>query len=506
VKPRARSAARRASSVRPTIAVIGAGVGGIACAAHLARAGYAVRVFEKNARPGGRLDHFWRGGHHFDTGPTLLILPLVYRAEFERLGGSFDEALDLERVDPTYTLVFDDGTRLSLTSEASAMQRQLEAIEPGSHSAYQRYMAQGAGHYAAAMAHLVDRQPSLPADLVSAHVLPLLRLLPSFRGHYATAGALFDDPRLRAAFTFQDIYMGLSPFEAPALFSLLPYSELAHGVWFPRGGMYRVVEALMDLALDAGVEFEFDAPVRRIVASEHAAKTVLLEDGRTIPTNAVVANADLPYVYRELLPANGDGRRLERLRFSCSVISFFWGVDGRVDELGPHTLFLSDAYRENFDSIDRRHTLAANPSLYLHAPAHIDPSLAPPGQDTLTAIVPVGHMVEEGVQDWPALRDRARAAVLARLQAFGVTNLEARLKFEVNYTPLSWRRRYNLMKGATHGLSHTLSQMAYFRPGNRHSHLDNVYFVGASTHPGTGVPTALISARLTAERLASELA
>ena len=141
----------------------------------------------------------------------------------------------------------------------------------------------------------------------------------------------------------------------------------------------------------------------------------------------------------------------------------------------------------------------------MHAPAHIDPSQAPPGQDTLTAIVPVGHLDENAGQDWPALRHRARRAVLSRLANLGVTDLEAHLKFEVNYTPLSWRKRYNLVKGATHGLSHTLTQMAYFRPANRHPRLRKVYFVGASTHPGTGVPTALISGRLTAERLAREV-
>jgi phytoene desaturase len=436
----------------------------------------------------------------------LLVLPLVYQAEFERLGASLFDILDLQRIDPTYRLVFDDGSQLALSSDAEAMRRQLEAREPGSHAAFQRYMAEGAAHYDLAMRRLADRQPRLAADLFSAHVLILLANLSSFLPHFPRVRTYFDDPRLQAAFTFQDIYMGLSPFEAPALYSMMPYSELAHGVWFPRGGMYRIVEALMDIARAAGVTFDFDSPVDQIVADGREARTLVLADGRRIPAAAVVANADLPYVYRELLPPDGAAGRLGRKRFSCSVISFFWGVDRPVEQLGPHTLFLTDAYRENFDSIDRRHTLAADPSLYVHAPAHIDPSLAPPGQDTLTAIVPVGHLVDDDSQDWAALRDQARQAVFTRLHAIGVLDLQDHLKFEVNYTPLSWRKRYNLMKGATHGLSHTLTQMAYFRPRNRHARLRNVYFVGASTHPGTGVPTAMISARLTAERLALELA
>jgi phytoene desaturase len=486
------------------VAIVGAGIGGIATAAHLARLGFRVRVFEKNARPGGRLDHFWRDGHHFDTGPTLLVLPLVYQTEFERLGSSLTEALDLQRVDPTYRLVFDDGRQLALTSDDRAMHDQLEAIEPGSYAAFRRYLKEGGEAYRTAMELLVDREPRLLPDLLSPRALALARQIPSFLPHYSRVRTYFDDPRLQAAFTFQDIYMGLSPFEAPALFSMMPYSELAHGVWFPRGGMYRIVEALMRLARAAGVEFEFDCPVRRILVDGDSASALLLEDGRRVPAAAVVANADLPYVYMQLLPPDGRAKRLARKRYSCSVISFFWGVDRVVEGLGPHTLFLTDDYRDNFDSLDRRHGLAENPSLYVHAPARLDPSLAPPGQDTLTAIVPVGHLDENAGQDWSTLRQRARSQVLRRLADLGVADLETHLKFEVNFTPLSWRRRYNLVKGATHGLSHTLTQMAYFRPSNRHPRLHNVYFVGASTHPGTGVPTALISARLTAERLAAD--
>jgi phytoene desaturase len=500
-EPRARTRRRAAAPV----VIVGAGVGGIAAATHLARQGFRVRVFEKNARPGGRLDHFWRDGHHFDTGPTLLILPLVYQAEFERLGASLGAVLDLQRVDPTYRLVFDDGRQLALTSDHAEMRRQLEAFEPGSYDGYRRYLGEGEAAYRLAMERLVNRQPDLSADLLSSFALSLLREFRAFLPHYPRMQGYFDEPRLKAAFTFQDIYMGLSPFEAPALYSMMPYSEIVHGVWFPRGGMYRIVEALMEIAVAAGVEFEFNQPVGSIATDDGSAEAVLLEDGRRIPATAIIANADLPYVYERLLPGDRGAAGLAKKRYSCSVISFFWGIDRPVDSLGPHTLFLTDDYRGNFDALDRRHSLADDPCLYVHAPAHIDGSLAPAGQDTLTAIVPVGHLDSGAEQDWEALRARARRAVLRRLAALGEPDLEPHIKFEVNFTPLSWQKRYNLVKGATHGLSHTLTQMAYFRPPNRHPRLHNVYFAGASTHPGTGVPTALISGRLTAERLARDL-
>jgi phytoene desaturase len=315
----------------------------------------------------------------------------------------------------------------------------------------------------------------------------------------------FDDPRLKAAFTFQDVYMGLSPFEAPATFSMMPYTELAHGVWYPRGGMLRIVDALMEIALRAGVEFEFDASVERIDVNGTRARGVILTDGRRLKADAVLANADLPYVYKNLLPLDGQAKRLSRKRFSCSVISFFWGVDKQYATLGPHTLFLASDYRENFASIIRDLDLPANPSLYVHAPARLDSSMAPAGEDTLTAIVPVGHMSENGEQDWGELRDKAREQVFRRLAILGITDLESHIKFETTFTPLSWRKRYNLMKGSTHGLCHNLTQLGYFRPRNRHSNYHNLYFAGASTHPGTGIPTAMVSGRLAAQRIADDL-
>ncbi len=489
----------------PSVIVIGAGIGGIAAAAHLARHGLHVTVLEKNSRAGGRCDHFNHDGHHFDSGPTLLVMPLLYEAEFSALGASLRKALDLQRVDPTYHLVFDDGSQLALSSDAVAMQTQLESIEPGSFSGFQRYVEEGGRHYQLAMQRLVNRDFRKASDFFTLRNIPLIYQLKPLIPHYAHMSAFFDDPRLKAAFTFQDVYMGLSPFEAPATFSMMPYTELAHGVWYPRGGMSQVVRALMEIAVEAGVEFRFDTPVRRIEIEGSRAGGVFLADGRWCRADAVLANADLPYVYKDMLPQGGMAQRVEHKRFSCSVISFFWGVDKPYEALGPHTLFLADDYRENFESIDQDLTLPENPSLYVHAPARLDPAMAPIGQDTLTAIVPVGHLSENGGQDWSELRDRARREVFRRLATLGITDLKDHIKFEVTYTPLSWRKRYNLMKGATHGLCHNLTQLGYFRPSNRHPRYHNLYFAGASTHPGTGVPTALVSGRLAAERMLDEL-
>jgi phytoene desaturase len=414
------------------------------------------------------------------------------------------ERLDLQRVDPTYHLVYDDGSQLALTSDLKTMQEQLETIQPGSFQGFLRYLQEGERHYQLVLDKLVNRNFRKGSDLFNFQNLALIYRLKPLINHYRNMAAYFDEPRLKSAFTFQDIYTGLSPFEAPATFSMMPYTELAHGVWYPKGGMYGVVEALTELARQAGVEFLLNSAVERIDVNTMHARGVLLADGSRLDANVVLANADLPYVYQKLLPQDGMAKALTRKQYSCSAISFFWGVDQPYEELGPHTLFLADDYRDNFERIQEL-GLPANPSLYIHAPARLDPSMSPFGQDTLTAIVPVGHLNENDEQKWDKLRDEARQQVFRRLRTLGINDFESHIKFEETYTPLTWRKRYNLVKGSTHGLSHRLTQMAYFRPSNRHPRYKNLYFVGASTHPGTGMPTAMVSGRLVTERIREEL-
>ncbi len=487
-----------------SVVIIGAGVGGICAAINLARQGYRVTVFEKNPHPGGRCDWIERDGHHFDTGPTLVVMHKLYEAEFAALGTPITELLDLQRVDPSYRLVFDDGSQLRLTDNMQSLKDQLESIEPGAFQGFLRYHKEGERHYRLAMEKLVNREFRTFSDFFNFGNLPLIFQLKALVKHYANMSAYFSEPRLRTAFSFQDVYMGLSPFEAPATFSLMPYTEMEHGVWYPKGGMYSIVEALMELARVAGVEFVFDTTVEQVVIEGDRVARLEVEHDQQVRADVYLANADLPYVYHELLPQDGLAQRIERKQFSCSVISFFWGVDKPYPALGPHTLFLADDYRENFETIIHQLGLPTNPSLYIHAPARLDPSMAPPGEDTLIAIVPVGHLSQNNDQEWDALTEEARRQIFRRLSTLGINDLAAHIKFETSFTPLSWKKRYNLMKGSTHGLSHNLTQLAYLRPSNRHPHYHNLYFVGASTHPGTGLPTAMISGRLVAQRILDE--
>jgi phytoene desaturase len=496
-------------NTQPRAIIIGAGLGGLAAAARLAQQGYHVTVLEKNATPGGRCGQLIRAGHRFDTGPTLLLMREVFAETYAALGERMVDHLDLRRIDPTYRVRFDDGLELALTSDQDEMREQLEAIEPGSYDGLQRYLTEGERHYHLALEHFVGRNFNSLAGYFSPANLPLLFQMHALTKHYANIGRFLHDPRLKAAFTFQDMYLGLSPFDAPATYSMLAYTELAGGVWFPMGGLYRVVESLAALAQAQGVDFSYNTLVQQILVSEDRATGVRLQDGSQINAELVIANADLPYVYRCLLNEadprdRAEAERLQHLQYTSSSLMFYWGMDRVYPQLNTHNVFLSGDYQASFESIFAERNLPGSPSFYVHAPARVDPIAAPAGEDTLYVLVPVGRLDAQRPQDWEALAFRARQAVLHRLAQHGLADLANHIKFEVQVSPRDWKRRYHLENGAGFGLSHNFAQVGYLRPHNRHARYGNLYFVGSSTHPGAGLPMALLSARLVVERVLPE--
>jgi len=492
----------------PSAIVVGAGVGGLAAAGRLARAGFQVTILEKTDRPGGRFSVIRRDGFSFDTGPTLLLMPEYYRETYAALGERMEDHLDLERLSPNYRVHFDDGTVINLNSDVHLMHDELEALVPGSFGAYLRFLAQGHRHYTLSLDRFVGRNINSWGEFLSPGNLPLLFQLKALKRHATNTSRFFRDPRLLAAFTFQNMYLGVSPYDAMATYSLLQSTELVDGIWHPRGGMYRVIETLSDIVEGLGVTLRLDAPVARIDVEGSRATGVTLESDERLTADVVVANADLPYVYAALLPDDGTAARLSRLRYTSSALMFYWGVRGeRTERLLHHNVFLSAShYRQSFDRIFRDHTLPEAPSFYVRCASRTDAAMAPEGMDAYFVLVPVGHLDERNPQDWDALRTRAREAVLRRLAQAGLPDLESRIAFEERIGPQDYLHRWNLAKGSAFGLSHNLFQVGYFRPHNRHARYRNLYFVGASTHPGTGVPIVLISARLVVERMLSDLA
>lgn len=489
-----------------TAVIIGAGVGGLTTAVYLAREGYNVSVYEKNASPGGRCGQIIKNGFRFDLGATMLLMPGIYREVFGSLGISLEEGRDIVPLESLYKIWFDDNSFLSFTSDRNKMREQLERIEPGSYSRSESYVSKGYEIFTSSMAKLIDRNFYNLFQLVNFRNIPFLLKIKAFTPHFRYARRFFNHRHLLMAYTFQNIYVGQSPFDSPALFSMVPAAELTEGSFFPAGnGMFSIPSKLYEAAKNLNVKIFFNMPVKQIMLDGRKAKGIKLADGTSITASVVVANADLPYVYRELLPDRKISKHLDGLKYSCSAICFHWGMDRTFTELDHHNVFLSDGFRQGLDRIFREKSVGDDPSFYVHAPVRSDPSAAPAGCDALSVIVAAGHLDKRYKQDWDETVIRTRKAVISRLKRLGLDDFENHIKTEVCLTPENWENICNISRGSVFGsLGHNILQMGYFRPHNRHDKYSNIYFVGGSTHPGNGIPNVLISAKLVSERILKE--
>jgi phytoene desaturase len=482
--------------------IIGAGIAGITTAIYLAKNGYKVDIFEKNSVPGGRCGQLIREGYRFDLGATMLMMPGVYRRVFESIGISLFEDMDLQPEENLYQIYFDDKTVLTFSTDENKMRNQLEKLETGSFRQSQKYVRKGYEIFQIGINNLIGRNFDNLFQFVNFKNTGLLIKLKTYITNWAYVKKFFRHPHLRMAYTFQNIYVGQSPFNSPALFSMVPAAELTEGSFFPKGGMFSIVEKLVTSAKTNGVQFHFNSPVGEIRTNGKKAESIILHDGSEVMADVVVGNADLPYIYRSLLPDKRKSERLDRMKYSCSAICFHWGLDKVYPGLGHHSVFLSDEFREGLYAVFKDKSVGDNPCFYVHAPVRSDPSAAPQNHDALSVVVGAGHLDNYKNQDWGILKEKTRAAVIRRLEQLGLTDIEEHIKFEACYLPETWESTCNISRGSVFGsLAHNIFQMGYFRPHNQHSRYRNLYFTGGSTQPGNGIPNVLLSAKLTSERI-----
>ena len=485
---------------RTTVALIGAGVGGLSAAARLAAQGFSVEVYEQGATPGGRCGLHEDAGYRFDLGPTLLLMPEVFEETFAVCGKRMADYMTLVRCDPNYRIHFRDGSAVTFTTELTQMAHELERIEAGSFRRYLEFLALGKVQYQTSLDRFVGRNfDHLGQFLTPGSLRDVLRVR-AHRFMYPEVSRRFRDPRLRAALSFQTMYLGISPYEAPAVYGLLPFAELAIGIWYPKGGMYQIALALERLCTDLGVTIHYGTPVRKVAVRDGRATGVVLDGGRHVAADVVCCNADLPWAYRNLLDAK-DTRlpRAEKLRYTSSAYMMYLGLDRRVPELEHHNVFFGRDYRASFEDIFKRFRVPEDPSFYVNVSARTDPTQAPQGRDNVYVLVPVPH--RHPTIDWRADGQRLRGQVFDRLRAIGCGDLERHVVSERHLTPEDWETTLNLDRGSAFGLSHNFFQVGPFRPKNQDPNLRNLFFVGASTQPGTGLPMVMLSARLVTERI-----
>ena len=482
--------------------VIGAGLGGLAAAVRLRHRGFAVTVVERHAEPGGRCGLWESQGFRFDTGPTLLLMIEYLRALFDEVERPLEAYLSLVQLDPNYRIHYADGAALDVTSRINAMLEGVERLEPGAGPRFLRFLSDAGRLYRIGLDGFVDRNVHRREDFFSVRNAALMLRARAMERLQRMVARYFRSEKLRHTFSFQSLYLGLSPFDSPAIYSLLAYTEVAGGLYFPMGGMHALPRALARLAEEMGVTFHYGADAVRLERDTGEVSAVQLDDGTRITADLVLANADLPYVYQTLLGESYP--RIDRLAFSCSAFLMFLGVGRRYPNLPHHTLVVPGDLRAACDDIFQRYRVPADPPFYICNPSKTDPSLAPPGSENLYVLVPVPSRRPGREIDWSVAGPALESAMLARLERFGLSDLRRHLVTRRTFTPADFGSRFSATRLEAFGLAHGIDQVGYFRPHNRHPVYRNLYFVGQSTHPGCGIPMVLISSRLVTERIAAE--
>ncbi len=487
--------------------IIGAGVGGLTAAMKLAHAGVDVELYEKSAVPGGRCGRIQLGDFRFDLGPTILLMPFVLQQAFASIGRKLEDHLALQRCDPHYRVHFRDGSRVVLWTDAAKMRAELEAIEPGSHAKYEAFLARGKLQHDAAFEHFISKHFSSVLEFITPANVPQIVRVGALGKLWSHVSKYFADDRLRQALSFQTMYLGVSPYQAPAVFALLPYTEATAGIWFPKGGMHAVPLALADVCRAEGVKLSFSRGVKQVLVEQGKAVGVELEDGEVRRADVVLCNADYAWGVKHLLPPGLAARRtakLKKARFTSSGLMLYLGMKQKIDGLLHHNVFFGRDFKGSFNDIFEKGRVPDDVSFYVNAPAQTESAFAPPGKDALQVLVPVPPLTE-GAIDWKVEGPKVRARVLARLEEEGYGKLEPLIEVEQLLTPDDWQADHNLERGSNFGLAQNFMQLGPFRPKVRDPDLKNLFWCGASVQPGTGVPTVMISAGFAVDAVLEQL-
>lgn len=492
------------------VVIVGGGLGGLSAAIHLRLSGFAVTVHEANERVGGRANLIERAGFRFDTGPSLLNYPWVFDELFSAAGRRLSDYVQLLPVDPSLTFSWLDGTSLALSSDVQKFLAECERLEPGSSPRVFAFLCAAERKYRIAFDKLISRNVDNPARWLGALTPGELFSTGIWRTLDGELRRYFKSRHLRAALGSYGMYLGGSPYALPGMFTILAYGEMAYGLWLPQGGIYALVAAITRLARELGVELHTNSRVAKILTHDGRAAGVLLADGRIDEAALVVSNVDVPTTDTELLQTdNGRGERLRRraarTRMTPGVVTFYWGVRGQVAGLGHHTIFLPADDRAAYDDLLRRKRVPRDLPFYVSVPSATDASLAPPGDTTLFVLAPTPLLSEMPDADWAAETQQVKQQVLTTLTQHGVCIEPARVCVEEVYTPVEWRRRFGLYDGSAFGAAHTLRQIGPFRRKNFSSEIAGLYYTGASTTPGTGLPMVVLSGQLVAERIKSHV-
>ena len=488
---------------RPRVAIIGAGLGGLSAAIHLRIRGFEVTMYEANDQVGGRAGQITADGFAFDTGPTLLNYPWVFEDLFQAAGKRLSEYVELIPIDPSIEYYWPDGKTLALSAKLNTLAGEFERVEPGSGPGLFAFMADAAEKYRLSFESLVSRNFDHAWQWIGAATLPQWVKLGVWRSFDRELRRFFRTSHIRDALGSYAMYLGGSPHQLPGIFTMLPYGELAMGLWLPRGGIYGLVRAVETLARELGVRIETGWRVRKIKVQNGSVEGLEFFDGSELRCPLIVSNVDVPATQSTLLPGLSKTARVPRM--TPSVLTFYWGVRGKVPGGGHHMIFLPGDAKAAYRQLIQTGEIPRELPFYVSIASESDASLAPPGDSAVFVLIPLPLSLMSHREDWPRVAFGLKCRIFERLRKHGIGLEPSAIAVERALTPDDWAARCGLFRGSAFGAAHTLFQMGYFRQPNRERSARGLYYAGASTVPGTGLPMVTLGGRMTAERIAADV-
>lgn len=477
------------------ITVIGSGFGGLAAAIRLQAQGHDVTIIEKRDKPGGRAYVYEQDGFTFDGGPTIITAPWLIDELFAIAGRKTADYVNLVKIDPFYNIRWADGTIFNYNDDKENLMAQIAKIAPDETRNYQRFSKDLAEIYRVGF-DLIDQPFNTIASMIK--VVPQMVKLRSDRSVYKFASRYFKNEKLREAFSFHPLLIGGNPFTATSIYAMIHELEQKFGVWFAMGGTGALVKGLTRLFTDIGGTFKLGAEVAEISVKNGKADGVRLKSGEFIEADAVVSNADVAFTYLNLIaPAHRrkyTDKKVKKMTYSMSLFVIYFGTDRKYENMAHHEIIMGKRYKGLLDEIFVDKTLAEDFSLYLHRPTATDASLAPDGCDSWYVLSPVPHL--EAKIDWKTAAKPYRDSIIKYLEDNYMPKLSRHIVTETHIDPLHFRDTLNSYLGNAFGVEPTLLQSAYLRPHNRSEDISNLYFVGAGTHPGAGMPGVISSGKI----------
>jgi phytoene desaturase len=484
------------------VIVIGAGISGLSSACFLAKGGMKVTVLEKNGQAGGRASRLEEQGFCFDMGPSWYWMPDVFERFFSSFGKSVSDHYELKRLDPSYAVFYGANDVLHLPASLQGLHALFESIEKGSSKKLDRFLKEAQFKYTLGMGKLVYKPGLSITEFLNLRLLKemwRMHLLRSFSRHVRS---YFKSPRLVQLLEFPVLFLGAMPSRIPALYSLMNYADMKLGTWYPMGGMYRVVEAMKQVADSLGVEFMFNTPAEKI---ETAGKQVagVVAGAQRLKTGIVVSGADYHHTEQALL---GKEQRVyseqywESRELAPSCLIFYVGINKKIKALEHHNLFFDEDLSTHLEELFITRKWPGAPLFYVSCTSKTDPSAAPSGHENLFILIPVSA----GLQDDPALRERYFDMVMSRMEKLTGESIRAHIVYKRSYAHSEFMSDYNAYRGNAYGLANTLRQTSMLRPSVKSKKVNGLYFTGQFTVPGPGVPPAIISGQVTAGRVLQE--